>query len=352
MNEKQPYRPHPSPLLRAINLEIGYTTGRKKPLRIAGPLSAELYPGQLVCLLGPNGSGKSTLLRTLAGLQQPLAGNLTHASLDRAGLGLAGLRQILFRPSQLARQVSLVLTEPVRGLNLDVYSLVALGRYPYSGWLGRLRPEDRDIIDRALDAARVREYKDRKMAELSDGESQKVMLARALAQDTPLMMLDEPTAHLDLPSRIQLIRLLHELGHRTQKSILVSTHELDLALQVADQVWLMQSGSFHCGTPEDLVLNGIFEEAFDREGIHFDKHSGTFPIHTGESKPIRLQGEDVSVFWTRRALRRLGYSVRDTGDAPLIQITSEGTGTRWRLLSGQSIRDFDSIGNLLKALQE
>lgn len=331
------------PLLQTMNLAVGYASGSKKTTTIAGPLAVEIHPGQLICLLGPNGSGKSTLLRTLAGLQHALEGTIE----------IAGTVSGKLKPAQLAKKISLVLTDSVRGSNLTVYSLVALGRYPYSSWLGILDDADRAIIAWAIEATRVESFLNRKVATLSDGESQKVMLARALAQDTPLMMLDEPTAHLDLPSRIQLMRLLHQLAKETNKGILISTHELDLALQVADEVWLLQAGGkFNKGVPEDLVLNGTFETAFDKEGILFDKTTGNFNIHQGNGKNITLTGEGASAFWTKRALQRQGFTVTaHQPTAHTIRILEESGRTSWILEHKSHTQKHETIGGLLNALK-
>jgi iron complex transport system ATP-binding protein len=297
---------HNLPLLQTIDLVAGYHSGQKKIIPIAGPMTLDIQAGQLICLLGPNGSGKSTLLKSLAGLQPPLEGTIK----------ITGSNIHKLSPAQLAQKISLVLTDPVRNSNLTAYSLIALGRYPYSNWLGVLREADKAVIEKAISAAQIKDLADRKVATLSDGESQKVMLARALAQDTPLMMLDEPTAHLDLPSRIQLMRLLHQLARQTNKGILVSTHELDLALQVADQVWLLQAGGqLSKGAPEDLVLDGTFEAVFDKEGIFFDKATGAFNMHEGNSRQIALTGEGAAAFWTKRALQRQGFVVTLRGHA-------------------------------------
>jgi iron complex transport system ATP-binding protein len=344
-----------SPLLQTRDLEVGYASGgfrgsgrfgrfpgRKKSCSIAGPISVEIFEGQLVCLLGPNGSGKSTLLRTLAGLQPSLKGTAE----------IAGTVTTKLAPSRLAKMISLVLTDPVRNSNLTVQSLVALGRYPYSGWLGILDKSDKDIIAWAIEAAGVASFSQRKVATLSDGESQKVMLARALAQDTPLMILDEPTAHLDLPSRIQLMQLLLQLARRTHKGILISTHELDLALQVADVVWLLQGGGhFHKGAPEDLVLNGVFGASFEKEGIAFDRTTGTFTMHRGNGKQIRLTGEGVAAFWTRRALIRQGFTIA-TGQpaAYSIHISEENGRTAWVWEYEGRSRNYETIADLLDAL--
>lgn len=318
------------PLLETHGLVIGYLSATKKAFPVAGPLSLDIHEGQLICLIGPNGSGKSTLLRTLANLQPALQGSreIDGLSMSRTG------------PGRLAKKISLVLTDPVRDNNLTVQSLVALGRYPYSGWLGRLREKDKKIVIQAIETAGMSAFTDRKLSTLSDGESQKVMLARALAQDTALMMLDEPTAHLDLPSRIQLMQLLHRLARQTGKGILVSTHELDLALQVADEAWLLQTGGeFHRGAPEDLVLNGTFETAFDKEGIRFDKATGTFAMHQDPGKPIALRSEEPglepALFWTKRALSRSGFAVVMSKDTPVgrpecsIHISADGDRITW-----------------------
>jgi iron complex transport system ATP-binding protein len=339
------------PLLRTKDLEVGYTsrmdTGSRRIVAVAGPLAVEIHAGQLICLLGPNGSGKSTLLRTLAGLQPSLNG-ITE---------IEGIVAGKLRPPQLARKISLVLTDPVRNSNLTAYALVALGRYPYSGWLGILSEADKTIIGWAIEAAGVGSFSNRKLATLSDGESQKVMLARALAQDTPLMMLDEPTAHLDLPSRIQLMQLLHELVRRTNKGILVSTHELDLALQVADEIWLMQAGkTLQQGAPEDLVLNGIFETVFEKEGIRFDRATGTFHLHRGNGEQIIVTGEGAPAFWTKRALLRYGFTVLDeniTQDpmAHSINISESGDAIIWTWKYRAQTTKFNTIADLLRALR-
>jgi iron complex transport system ATP-binding protein len=349
-------------LLRTRDLRTGYRSGAKRIVVAGGLPELNIQAGQLICLLGPNGSGKSTLLRTLAGLQPALGGTI---DIDGAERGT---------PAELAKRISLVLTDRVRGNNLTVYSLIALGRYPYSGWLGGLDEADKAAIEWAIESTGVEALRHRKVHTLSDGESQKVMLARALAQDTPILMLDEPTAHLDLPSRIRLMRLLHRLARQTRKGILLSTHELDLALQVADEVWLLQpGGGFYKGAPEDLVLDGIFEAAFANEDILFDREAGTFIIHSGAGKPIGFSGEGTVgsgeeavasrggtvalaeraiAFWTERALRREGYVVVEPGSAAhTVRLRREGSGFRWRLEAGKTVIEYDSISGLLRALR-
>lgn len=331
-------------LLTSRDLSIGYTGRKQTQHVVAQKLQLDLRAGQLVCLLGPNGAGKSTLMRTLAGLQAPLAGNVRVAGQEVASLS----------PVELARRLSLVLSERVEASNLLVQELVALGRTPHTGWLGKLTSLDQDAIQRALTVTDTLGFAHRRLHQLSDGERQKVMLARALAQDTDLILLDEPTAHLDLPSRVELMRLLHRLSRQTHKAILVSTHELDLALQAADTLWLLDAkGTMTTGTPEDLVLTGAFEATFFKDGFSFDRTTGTFTLHTEEQGPIiRLVGDESLVFWTRRALQRESFRV--TSD-PEASITVEATGQagvpHWTYRQENTVQHVDSINALLVSLQ-
>ena len=313
----------PASILSTHNLTIGYRSGNNAKI-ISENLNLNLNSGQLVCLLGPNGAGKSTLMRTLAGLQPALSGEIM----------LGGQMLLDFKPAELAKELSLVLTERIEAGNLTVNEVVSLGRTPYTGWLGTLSNLDQEKINQALTVTETATYRDRRIHQLSDGERQKVMLARALAQDTNLIILDEPTAHLDLPSRVEMMHLLHMLARETNKAILLSTHELDLALQAADQLWLMkQDGEMTTGIPEDLVLNGSFESAFAKTGFYFNRSSGTFTIHPEEvSFNINLSGNTDLVFWTKRALQREGIGTNNSESlTPEIFITEQSNEIQWKL---------------------
>ncbi len=336
--------PPPAPLLTAEDLTVGYLLRKNAPRPVAGPLRLALRPGELVCLLGPNGAGKSTLLRTLAGLQAPLAGRLAVGGVPLAGLGAAAR----------ARQISIVLTDRSDAATLTVRELVALGRHPHTGWLGALTAHDHDQVRAALAATGTTAFAHRPVGELSDGERQKVMLARALAQDTPVVLLDEPTAHLDLPNRVALMRLLHRLARATGKAVLLSTHELDLALQAADRVWLLPAtGPLRTGTPEDLVLSGAFAAAFAREGLAFDAATGTFALHAPTGPAVQLVGDGAAAFWTRRALEREGF-VPTAGPAALrvTAPTGPGAGPWTSQGPGRPAQAHDSVAALLQALRE
>lgn len=305
-------------IVETRSLAIGYRSSGTERTVAAG-LNIQLRAGNMVCLLGSNGAGKSTLMRTLSGLQPPLAGEI------RIGDQLLGA----LKPAELAQKLSLVLTDRIEAGNLTAREVVALGRTPYTGWLGSLTRDDHFKIAQSIEQTGITTLLDRHMHQLSDGERQKVMLARALAQDTPVILLDEPTAHLDLPNRVEMMRLLHTLARIARKAILLSTHELDLALQTADELWLMHpDGSLLAGLPEDLVLNGAFEATFARSGFSFDRATGTFIIHQPiDNTQIYLEGPEGALFWAKRALQREGLGISRYRDAAcLVRIVDAENG--------------------------
>ncbi len=327
-------------ILTTHDLTIGYA----RPTRIvAANVNVSLSGGELVCLIGPNGAGKSTLLRTLAGMQPPLNGQVRLMDDDIGGL----------KPQELARRLSIVLTERVSVGMLPVYELVALGRYPYTDWSGRLTPEDEAVVFRAIEAVGAVELARRQVGELSDGERQKVMIARALAQEPGLMLLDEPTAFLDLPRRVEIMRMLRELARSTGRAILLSTHDLDLALRTADRIWLMpMHGQVQVGAPEDLVLSGAFEAAFRSEGVEFDREIGSFRVSANGVGQVTLVGEGVDALWTRRALEREGFTVTANGATTRVEIVSQGGGTRWRVMANDTVHEYDTLYSLLASLRK
>jgi iron complex transport system ATP-binding protein len=302
-------------ILHTENLSIGYTARRNLPRVVAAGLNLALHAGEVVCLLGPNGAGKSTLLRTLVGMQPPLAG---HVFLNGADITTLDQRA-------LARQLSVVLTERIDVGQLSVYALVALGRHPHTDWLGRLTARDEEITRWALEAVDAVALANRQVHELSDGERQRVMVARALAQEPLLMLLDEPTAFLDLPRRVEMMRLLRRLARETRRALLLSTHDLDLALRSADALWLIgPNGVMHSGAPEDLVLGGAFETTFASAGVGFDRRLGTFQVHPPAQRSVALAGEGLMAAWTSRALERAGCLVVDAEMPAPVRVTILG----------------------------
>jgi iron complex transport system ATP-binding protein len=239
--------------LTAHALTIGYAVSRRDAKIVARALDLTVSRGQFVCLLGPNGAGKSTLLRTLAGLQKPLAG---HVHLDGQDL-------YSMSAQQRARSVAVVLTDRVNPGLLTGWGLVALGRTPHTGFMGTLSPSDERAVQDAVEAVGATALADRPIVELSDGERQKLMIARALAQETPLILLDEPTAFLDAPRRVEILTLLRDLARDADRAVIVTTHEVHLALELADALWLMDGrGRFEAGPPSSLVSDGSFAAAF------------------------------------------------------------------------------------------
>jgi iron complex transport system ATP-binding protein len=293
---------------------------------VAGNIDAALRAGQFVCLLGPNGTGKSTLIRTLAGMQVPLAGTVLVKSSPLHTLSARAL----------ARQMSHVLTDRVAVGMMPVISFVALGRHPYTSWTGRLRREDREAVHRAIADTGIEALAHQPVCELSDGETQKVKIARALAQEPQIMLLDEATAFLDLPRRVELMALLGRLAHDSGRAILLSTHDLDLALRSADRLWLLSPGGpLREGVPEDLVLDNAFSATFSDGGIAFDKGSGSFVVAARERGAVTLHGDGVPAMWTYRALERAGYRVLPDGAAPVsVRVLMEGERPAWRICEG------------------
>ena len=333
------------PLLETAGLAIGYPVRRRPPRLIAESVDLKLYPGELVCLLGPNGAGKSTLLRTLAGMQPPLRGRVRVAGADPYRLP----------PRELARRMGLVLTERAEVGALSVRALVALGRYPYTDWTGRLTQQDEMAIDHALAVVGIAAFAPRPVNELSDGEQQKVMIARALAQEPELLLLDEPTAFLDLPRRVELMGLLRRLARESGRTVLLSTHDLDLALRSADQLWLFQpGGSIRVGLPEELVLDGAFQAAFQGDDVVFDPQAGAFKFHHLPVGQVDLIGGDLAALWTRRALEREGFTVNDhDGPRAAIQVeVHEHCGqTLWRVRHAQTCQDYLTLSQAMRGVK-
>ncbi|MCP4418389.1 MAG: ABC transporter ATP-binding protein [Chloroflexi bacterium] len=336
-------------IINTENLTIGYPRSGQNPVIVAEKIAVGLQPGELVCLLGPNGAGKSTLMRTLAGMQSPLNGRI-----------LLKQRPISqFTPKQLARHLSVVLTEPINAGMLTGWDLVALGRHPYTNWAGKLTAVDVTAVEQAIKAVGANSLALRHVNTLSDGERQKIMIARALAQEPDVMLLDEPTAYLDLPRRVEIMHILRQLARKTRRAILLSTHDLDLALRNADKIWLMPKGEpLQVGSPEELVLNGNFEAAFKADGVQFDPRTGSFKMLAVPAGQVDLVGNGLTTLWTRRALERIGFAVHDgvNGSAIQIQVLAEngegGNGRiQWHLSKHQQTITCHSLAELVREVQ-
>ena len=228
------------------NLTIGYD--QKVVQR---DLSFSLFQGEMVCMLGPNGCGKSTLLRTLAGLQPAIGGTFE-----------------IQNKSNIQNSTALVLTERLSLENTTIHDVVAMGRYPYTSFLGGLSAEDEQVVSQALANVGLERTEDSFFNAHSDGEKQRALIAKAIAQETPIILLDEPTAHLDLPNRIKILQLLRRLAHEQGKTILISTHELDLAIQLSDRILLMSKQGIQLDIANNLREQNAFTEAFGMDIFH------------------------------------------------------------------------------------
>ena len=252
------------------NLSIGYATKDNRKV-VANSMSAAVQSGQLTCLLGRNGVGKSTLLRTLSAFQPPLSGDILITSEHRP------LRD--YSDSQLSRIIGVVLTEKPEVRNMTVDEMVGMGRSPYTGFWGALSADDKQKVGEAIRLVGISDLQHRMVHTLSDGERQKVMIAKTLAQQTPIIYLDEPTAFLDFPSKVEIMQLLRRLAHDEQKTILLSTHDVELSLQLADCIWLMDGQQLHVGTPHQLAAAGVLHRFIERSGIAFDAATLTIRVY-------------------------------------------------------------------------
>ncbi len=250
--------------IQVKHLTIGYKTKV-----VCENVDFSVPPGQLCAVIGVNGVGKSTLLRTLGKLQPKLSGDIL--------IDGSSLEQ--FTSQELAKKLSFVLTEQPASKNLTVQELIALGRQPYTNWIGTLTPEDRAQIDNSLTSFLLKDLRHRKCHQLSDGQLQRVLIARAMAQNTPLILLDEPTTHLDLYHKVQILKLLQQLAHDKKKTILFTTHEIDLAIQLCDKIVLLDGNENPSGTPCELIEQKRFERLFPSEMVQFDAKTGSFKVN-------------------------------------------------------------------------
>lgn len=326
------------------NLSIGYP-GKSDVKVVADGICAGINSGELTCLLGANGVGKSTLLRTLSAFQPKLGGEIR----------IQGKKIESYTDKQLSRVISVVLTEKCDIRNMSVTELIGLGRSPYTGFWGTLTKEDRQVVERAVALVGIPHLAHRMVHTLSDGERQKVMIAKALAQETPVIYLDEPTAFLDFPSKVEMMQLLHHLSRQTDKTIFLSTHDLELALQIADKIWLMdKANGVTIGTPEDLALNGSLSSFFARKGIVFDLETGLFRVDNEYTMQIRLSGHGQRYAMVRKALQRNGILANRNVESETYIETGDlkGGGAFVLHRPGEEPICLTSIGDLLAKLHE
>lgn len=321
--------------IRVVNLDTGYHS-KKDITVITREVNASLFSGELTCLLGPNGAGKSTLLKTLTAFVPKIKGEIIieHKPLDT------------YSDAELSKVIGVVLTEKLSINNMSVEELVGMGRSPYTGFWGHMSENDRRIVAESISLVGIDNLSGRMLQTLSDGERQKVMIAKTLSQETPIIFLDEPTAFLDYPSKVEIMQLLQRLAREKGKTVFLSTHDLELALQIADKVWLLDKPhGVAIGTPEDLALNGDMSRYFHREGVVFDRESGLFKISHQIDRTVSLIGEGTRFNMVQKALARQGIGIDCANPADIIiEVAENGY-----MLNGKLTH---TIGELLDMLND
>ncbi len=321
-------------IVQLDGLTTGYALKQGHKI-VAKDITASLYSGELTCLLGPNGAGKSTLLRTLSAILPPVSGRIY----------LRGRSISDYSSREMSTLLGLVLTEKCSIRNMTVRELVGLGRSPYTGFWGNLSKEDEAVIERSLEQVGISFLRKRMIHTLSDGERQKVMIAKTLAQETPVIFLDEPTAFLDFPSKVEVMQLLRRLSREMGKTVFLSTHDLELALQIADKIWLLDGEKqVRIGTPEDLSLDGSLSTFFSGKEIQFDMERGLFRIETACSMAIGLVGAGTRCSMLKKALQRNGIATHTKDDTEYIEVLADGF--VHHSLSGEQVY-FSSIEDVL-----
>lgn len=324
--------------IRIQDLRVGYATSNQNGFSYP-TINCNAMEAELIALVGRNGIGKSTLLRTIAKLQPILSGqiDITGQSIETVGL------------SVFARLVSFIPAEPVHSPNTTVADFVSLARYPYHGWFDSLNSNDEQAIENSLIAVNMLSYKHRFIDRLSDGERQRAMIAFAIAQDTPIILMDEPTAFLDLPNKFEVIRLLKEQS-KLGKTVILSTHDLQTAFGLVDTIWLMLPDGIKVGAPEDIVLSGSLNQLMEETSVSFDLSTGQFLYRQLRSHAAQIAAEDNKLYqWTKHALERIGYTIPASNpdeNSLLVEVTDSEGRVQWCLNQLAHKPTFDSLKDL------
>jgi iron complex transport system ATP-binding protein len=322
------------------SLEIGYTSGRLRRILLP-PIRGNGLEGELIAVIGKNGIGKSTLLRTIAGLQPVLAGRMV--------IDNRNIRE--YSRIQLSAKIGYISTETVKVSNMSVYDLVSLGRFPHTNWFGRTDDSDHEEIADALAKTGLSAFSDRHITELSDGERQRAMIAMVLAQDAKIMVMDEPTAFLDISSKYEIMHLLHQLTRNRNKTIVFSTHDFNTAVNQSDKIWLIREEGLLEGAPEDIMLRGAFKSLFDETKVRYNQHDGSFTVNSIEKGRIRVLGEGEMRYWTEKAVARAGYSVAASESEVEIEVPSK-LNSNWKYRKVKDHHEFGSIYDLMSWIRK
>lgn len=320
-------------LIKTKNLNIGYSD-----CAVYESVQLEASAGEVICLIGENGIGKSTLLRTLSGILAPIDGDVLFN--DQA------ISHMKSRAK--AKKIASVFSDQAYHAFLSVHDFVSMGRYPYNNLLGLNRRNDIKSIKASLQATGIEALANRHINTLSDGEKKKAMIARALTQETPVLILDEPLVYLDIPSKFDTIGLLHQLAVKNNKTIIFSTHDIGLALKTADKIWLMTKTNWHEGAPEDLVLAGAIQEFLSHQNIEFTPETMSISMKKRNTKQITLKGDGLIFQLTKSALERSGFEIKDNSPHKINVSSEKSTPTWYYHHSNSPDKHFFSIYELIK----
>lgn len=322
-------------ILKLNSIEIGYGSGKTMKCLLP-PLSARAFEGEFVAVIGKNGIGKSTLLKTIAGLLPALSGSVFIAERNITD----------YSRRELASITGYVSTEVIRITNMTVFNLVAMGRYPHTNWFGNIDATSKSAILRALSRTGMSDFSGRLLTELSDGERQRAMIAMVLAQETRLIIMDEPTAFLDIKNKYEVIHLLKELSRKEGKTIIYSTHDFDTAVSQADKIWLILENELIEGAPEDIMIRKSFGNLFDTKAVTFNEEDGTFTVSNEYRGTMALSVKGKNEYWTRKALARAGYYTVASDYTPRIESASE-LPYRWKYIDNNFKMEFDTLYDLV-----
>ncbi len=329
------------PVIETKKVTIGYLKNNTR-MPLCNDINVQAHQGELIALIGSNGIGKSTFIRTLCLIHPALEGQISINNFDSESISR----------NEAAKNMSLVSTELIRSNNLRVNDLVGLGRYPHGNWFSPLNDKDYEIVQAALTDVGMVGFGNRLVNELSDGEYQRVMIARALAQDTPILFLDEPTAFLDLSNKFIIFSLLWRLTRERLKTVIFSTHDLNIALQFADLFWVMSKNGLQAGAPEDLLMNNAIENLFFGSDVFFDAQNNQFRNRKPLQQSIVLLGDGIEYHFTKLALERLGFYIDCNKPSPFsVQIVKNAQKVCWELTKNGIVIPCSSINELQQALR-
>lgn len=328
-----------TPHIELNNLSVGYRLARHNRIVIPN-IKLKALRGSLIALVGSNGSGKSTLLKTLVGLQNPISGEIK----------IAGKAIKEYTRNELAKKLSFVGTHYDMHAMMRVHQVISYGRYPYTNIMGNLQENDKHIIRKAMHDTGIFHLRDAFISEISDGEKQRVLIARSLAQDTDIILLDEPTAYLDVKNKFEILHLLGRLAHEKSKVIIFSSHDLQIVLGIADLMWFIDKKRIIQGMPEELVLRNKINDLFRHSEVYFDAETNEFKINRKKLFTVNLKGDGIVFNWTAKAFDRMHIGIDSENRHAKVEIAEKDANIKWHATVNESENIFESLQELIRWL--